>query len=369
MDPHHHRPAPVVAAGVNTFSERQSSAAGIDDAPSACSRSPNSCGACARVRRGVELAVPLGDERRRAEPLGRRVADPLEHRRRRAATRARDRTGCDVTRCPLVDSRRVQGPHIVPTGNVCGSVGSGCTVSSGAAVRRGWALASVVRRRDRPDRAEPVAGSGRFGRGQHHLLPAEHDLQRALHPHRRGHDDRSRRHAVGGHGARSAVPQRSGGADRRSVPDRQGQRHRRPLLRSRSATTCGPATTCTSPTRTTATRTSTCRSREQTHARAGGRRSATARGSATAPSVLPGARIGRHVTVGANSVVTGDLPDYCVAVGAPGTDRPPPRDGAWKPGARPRSSGRRSSTPASRDLGVAAELARRRAAADLVARW
>jgi len=33
--------------------------------------------------------------------------------------------------------------------------------------------------------------------------------------------------------------------------------------------------------------------------------------------VLPGARIGRHVAVGANSVVTGDLPDYCVAVGAP----------------------------------------------------
>ncbi len=33
--------------------------------------------------------------------------------------------------------------------------------------------------------------------------------------------------------------------------------------------------------------------------------------------VLPGARIGRHVTVGANSVVIGELPDYCVAVGAP----------------------------------------------------
>jgi acetyltransferase-like isoleucine patch superfamily enzyme len=34
-------------------------------------------------------------------------------------------------------------------------------------------------------------------------------------------------------------------------------------------------------------------------------------------AVLPGAHIGRHVTVGANSVVTGDLPDFCVAVGAP----------------------------------------------------
>jgi acetyltransferase-like isoleucine patch superfamily enzyme len=33
--------------------------------------------------------------------------------------------------------------------------------------------------------------------------------------------------------------------------------------------------------------------------------------------VLPGATIGRHVVVGANSVVTGDLPDHCVAVGAP----------------------------------------------------
>jgi len=33
--------------------------------------------------------------------------------------------------------------------------------------------------------------------------------------------------------------------------------------------------------------------------------------------VLPGAHIGRHVVVGANSVVTGDLPDNCVAAGAP----------------------------------------------------
>ena len=33
--------------------------------------------------------------------------------------------------------------------------------------------------------------------------------------------------------------------------------------------------------------------------------------------VLPGARIGRHVVVGAGSVVTGDLPDFCVAVGNP----------------------------------------------------
>ena len=33
--------------------------------------------------------------------------------------------------------------------------------------------------------------------------------------------------------------------------------------------------------------------------------------------VLPGAQIGRHVVVGANSVVTGVLPDNCVAVGSP----------------------------------------------------
>ena len=33
--------------------------------------------------------------------------------------------------------------------------------------------------------------------------------------------------------------------------------------------------------------------------------------------VLPGARIGRHVTIGANSVVTGDIPDHSVAVGSP----------------------------------------------------
>lgn len=33
--------------------------------------------------------------------------------------------------------------------------------------------------------------------------------------------------------------------------------------------------------------------------------------------VLPGARIGRHVVVAAGSVVTGELPDFSVAVGAP----------------------------------------------------
>ena len=33
--------------------------------------------------------------------------------------------------------------------------------------------------------------------------------------------------------------------------------------------------------------------------------------------VLPGAQIGRHGVVGANSVVTGDVPDFSVAAGAP----------------------------------------------------
>lgn len=33
--------------------------------------------------------------------------------------------------------------------------------------------------------------------------------------------------------------------------------------------------------------------------------------------VLPGARVGEHVAVGAGSIVTGDLPDYSVAVGNP----------------------------------------------------
>lgn len=33
--------------------------------------------------------------------------------------------------------------------------------------------------------------------------------------------------------------------------------------------------------------------------------------------ILPGVTIGHHVVVGANSVVTKDIPDYCVAVGAP----------------------------------------------------
>ena len=33
--------------------------------------------------------------------------------------------------------------------------------------------------------------------------------------------------------------------------------------------------------------------------------------------MLPGARIGKHVTIGANSVVTGEIPSYSVAVGVP----------------------------------------------------
>lgn len=33
--------------------------------------------------------------------------------------------------------------------------------------------------------------------------------------------------------------------------------------------------------------------------------------------ILPNVTIGKHVTIGANSVVTKDIPDYCVAVGNP----------------------------------------------------
>jgi acetyltransferase-like isoleucine patch superfamily enzyme len=47
--------------------------------------------------------------------------------------------------------------------------------------------------------------------------------------------------------------------------------------------------------------------------------------------VLPGARIGRHVVVAAGSVVTGELPDHCVAAGSPA--RPIKRwsaEGGWQ---------------------------------------
>lgn len=33
--------------------------------------------------------------------------------------------------------------------------------------------------------------------------------------------------------------------------------------------------------------------------------------------ILPGTKLGKHITVGANSVVSGVFPDYCVIVGAP----------------------------------------------------
>jgi acetyltransferase-like isoleucine patch superfamily enzyme len=46
--------------------------------------------------------------------------------------------------------------------------------------------------------------------------------------------------------------------------------------------------------------------------------------------VLPGARIGKHVAVGANSVVTGDLPDYSVAAGVPARVLRRYVDGAWQ---------------------------------------
>ena len=33
--------------------------------------------------------------------------------------------------------------------------------------------------------------------------------------------------------------------------------------------------------------------------------------------ILPNTKLGKHTTVGANSVVSGIFPDYCVIVGAP----------------------------------------------------
>lgn len=48
--------------------------------------------------------------------------------------------------------------------------------------------------------------------------------------------------------------------------------------------------------------------------------------------VLPGAKIGKNVAVGANSVVTGELPDFCVAVGAPAkVIRQFSKDSGWSP--------------------------------------
>jgi len=49
--------------------------------------------------------------------------------------------------------------------------------------------------------------------------------------------------------------------------------------------------------------------------------------------VLPGAHIGRHVAVGAGSVVTGELPDGCVAVGVPARVVRRYEDGGWRPSA------------------------------------
>ena len=45
--------------------------------------------------------------------------------------------------------------------------------------------------------------------------------------------------------------------------------------------------------------------------------------------VLPGARIGEHVVIGANSVVTGEIPSYSVAVGVPARVIKQYRQNAW----------------------------------------
>ena len=71
--------------------------------------------------------------------------------------------------------------------------------------------------------------------------------------------------------------------------------------------------------------------------------------------VLPGSCIGRHVVVGAGSVVRGQVPDYCVVAGVParivrsyvaGDGWRPMRDGASWPGAsQPGASQRGASQP------------------------
>ena len=63
--------------------------------------------------------------------------------------------------------------------------------------------------------------------------------------------------------------------------------------------------------------------------------------------VLPGSRIGRHVAVAAGSVVSGTLPDNCVAAGAPakpirewdGQGWPRSEQSGSQPGSQPTSSG------------------------------
>ena len=150
------------------------------------------------------------------------------------------------------------------------------------------------------------------------LLPGRRALRRGVHRARRGLHRRPVLHALGGGHARPRARPRPGRhASATACLIGKGSGIVGARRRSRSATTCSPATTCTSPTPTTATKTSTLPIGKQFARAAPGARSATARGSGTARSCCPGADIGRHVVVGAGSVVTGALPDFCVAVGNP----------------------------------------------------
>jgi acetyltransferase-like isoleucine patch superfamily enzyme len=46
--------------------------------------------------------------------------------------------------------------------------------------------------------------------------------------------------------------------------------------------------------------------------------------------ILPGAHIGRHVVIAANSVVSGEFPDFCVAAGAPAVVVRRWESGGWR---------------------------------------
>ena len=170
----------------------------------------------------------------------------------------------------------------------------------------------------RGDRSEHPPGPAlrRLRRAQRDLLSAGGDRQRALHPRRRAHDDRSRTSPCrrGWCPGRRASPTRSSASA--TAVSSVAAAGSSAISRSRSRTRCGRGTTSTSPTRTTATRNSTVPiSRQAMPERPVRVGAGSWLGHGTV--VLPGATIGRHVVIGANSVVRGEIPPYTVAAGNP----------------------------------------------------